>query len=111
VITPDSLVLNTPPDPFTAALSPGSTSDANLPYKYQFVGTAFLADGSLSKDVVWISSHPAIVSIDASGNVEVRQPRVTGVVTVTAAARANPAIRASASITVIDLGKVQVDVH
>ncbi|MBU6427512.1 MAG: hypothetical protein KGR26_00735 [Cyanobacteria bacterium REEB65] len=114
-ISPGSLILNTPYDP-----AAGSLANANFPYKAQLVGTVYLSDGdfealtandSLIPDILWTSSNPDLVSVDPAGNVAAVSPGVTGTAVITAAARGNPAIAATASIAVVNNGKVQLDVQ
>jgi hypothetical protein len=61
-------------------------------------------------DVWWTSSNPELVVVDANGWVRTVDPGTWGTATVTATLKSNPQISASASVTVTNDGKLQLEV-
>ena len=101
-----SVTLNTPRDP----AAPSTSSNAGFPISESLVGTVYWSNGKFTHDVLWTSSNPHLVSVDASGTITALAPRLTGRVVITVSARAKPTVIAAVDVIVVDFGKVQLDV-
>ena len=106
-ISTESLSLKTPPHTAPTATWPG----AGFPDRYQLVGMVRWSDGTYTTDVNWTSDNPALVGIDVNGWVWSTNPRTTGATKIWATARASASAKTSIPVTVVDYGKVQLDVY
>jgi hypothetical protein len=105
-ILPKAITLYTPRD----TLAPAAFPDAGFPSRAQLVATVFYRGGTMSSEVAWHSENAAMVTVDGNGWVEATMPRGTGKTRVVATALADSNRTAVADVTVLDSGKVQVDV-
>jgi uncharacterized protein YjdB len=63
----------------------------------QLLAVAVVADVGANRTVTWISSDPLIASVDQGGTVTAR---AAGVAIITAASRADPAVKGTTTVTV-----------
>lgn len=104
-IFPDTATINTPYD------SSGGQPAAGFATSVQLSGKVTMSNGSLSSDLLWSSSNVNIAKVDQFGLVSSAMIRSVGTVTITAQSRLDPTRKATASITVVDNGKVEIDVQ
>ena len=104
-IFPGSATINTPYD------GGGNQPSAGFPTSVQFTGTVIFSNNSLSSDILWSSSNANIATVDQLGLVTSTMIRSTGTVTITAQSRLDPTKKATATVSVVDNGKVEIDVQ
>jgi hypothetical protein len=104
-IFPESATLNTPHDTSL------SQEFANFATSVQLIGKVGMSDGSSTTDLIWSSSNADLVKVDQTGLASSRMIRGVGTVVVTAQSRFDPTKKATASVTVVDNGKVEIDVQ
>lgn len=104
-VFPETATINTPYD------GSGGQPAAGFATSVQLTGKVSFSDGTLSSDILWSSSDVNVAKVDQLGAVSSAMIRSTGTVIVTAQSRFDPTKKATASITVVDNGKVEIDVQ